>query len=75
MIFAAGRMTATARADIGAGLKPDRKAWVWGCVQTCDDGCQFSGNDLDWEFALCPRPGHSTGMIGGANGQEEQKKM
>jgi hypothetical protein len=34
-----------------------------------------SADDLDWEFALCPRPGHSTGMIGGANGQEEQKKM
>jgi hypothetical protein len=34
-----------------------------------------SGDDLDWEFALCPRPGHPTGMIGGANGQEEQKKM
>jgi hypothetical protein len=41
MIFAAGRMTATARADIGARFKPDRKAWVWGCVQTCDDGCRF----------------------------------
>jgi hypothetical protein len=26
------------------------------------------GDDLDWEFALCPRPGHLTGMIGGANG-------
>jgi hypothetical protein len=33
-----------------------------------------SGDDLDWEFALCPRPGHPTG-IGGANGQEEQEKM
>jgi hypothetical protein len=25
-----------------------------------------SDDDLDWEFALCPRPGHSAGMIGGA---------
>jgi hypothetical protein len=34
-----------------------------------------SGDDLDWEFALCPRTGHLAGMIGGANGQEGQQKM
>jgi hypothetical protein len=33
------------------------------------------GDDLDWEFAQCPRPGHPTGVIGGANGQEWQEKM
>ena len=22
-------------------LKPDREAWVWDCLQTCDDGCRF----------------------------------
>jgi hypothetical protein len=33
-----------------------------------------SGDDLDWEFALCPRPGQATGLIGGANGQEGQEK-
>jgi hypothetical protein len=31
-------------------------------------------DDLDWEFALCPRPGHPAGVIGGANGQEGQEK-
>jgi hypothetical protein len=36
MMVDAGRMTATARADIGAN-EPDRQAWVRGCVQTCDD--------------------------------------
>src|SRR5271154_4826320 len=45
------------------GLKPDRKAWVWGCVQTCDDACRVSDNDLDWEFALIPRPGHPAGIV------------
>jgi hypothetical protein len=31
-------------------------------------------DDLDWEFALSPRPGHPTGMIGGANGQEGKRR-
>src|SRR4051812_38292495 len=37
MMVGAGRMTATARRDIGAVFKPDREAWVRGCVQMCDD--------------------------------------
>jgi hypothetical protein len=36
MIVGAGRVTATARADNGAS-RTRRKAWVRGCVQTCDD--------------------------------------
>jgi hypothetical protein len=27
------------------------------------------------EFALCPRPGHPAGKIGGANGEEGQQKV
>ena len=33
----AGRMTATARGDIGARIEARPQAWVWGCVQMCDD--------------------------------------
>jgi hypothetical protein len=51
----AGRMTATARADIGADNEPDREAWVRGCVQTCDDA-RPSDDDLDWEFAVLFAP-------------------
>src|ERR1700733_14013135 len=36
MIVVSGRVTATARADIGAS-RARRKAWVRGCVQMCDD--------------------------------------
>jgi len=32
--------------------KPDREAWVRGCVQICDDVRPVKGDDLDWEFAL-----------------------
>ncbi len=37
----AGRMTATAHADIGARFRARPKAWVWGYVQTCDDVRRF----------------------------------
>ncbi len=40
MMIGAGRMTATARADIGAS-EARREAWVRGCVQMCDDVCQL----------------------------------
>lgn len=36
MMVYAGRVTATARADIGA-TRARREAWVRGCVQACDD--------------------------------------
>jgi hypothetical protein len=36
IIVDAGRVTATARADIGAS-RVRRKAWVRGCIQMCDD--------------------------------------
>jgi hypothetical protein len=60
IIVDAGRVTATARADIDA-FRARRKAWVRGCVQICDDARSSSG-DLDWEFALHSCPGHSAGM-------------
>ena len=72
-MVSAGRMTATARADIGADNEPDREAWVWGCVQTCDD-VRPSDDDLDWEFAFYSRLGHPTGNTGGFHGQERQEK-
>jgi hypothetical protein len=59
----AGRMTVTTRADIGARFEARPKAWVWGCVQTCDDACRVSDNDLDWEFALIPRPAHPASIV------------
>jgi hypothetical protein len=73
MMVCAGRMTATARADIGAGFKPDGEAWVRGCVQTCDDA--VAGGDLDWEFALIRALGIRPVKQGGQNGEKGQKTM
>ena len=72
MMVGAGRMTATARRDIGAVFKPDREAWVRGCVQMCDDAGPLDG-DLDWEFAFHRALGIRPVQPGGQNGQEEQK--
>src|ERR1035438_907637 len=36
------------------GLKPDRKAWVWGCVQTCDDVSRFPAT-ISIGSLLCAR--------------------
>ena len=42
MMLVAGRMTATARADIGAGCSsPTVKRGSEVCVQTCDDARQL----------------------------------
>jgi hypothetical protein len=42
MMLVAGRMTATARADIGArGSSPTVKLGSEACVQTCDDARQL----------------------------------
>ena len=48
----AGRMTATARGDIGARtLSPTEKRGSGVCVQMCDDVRPWD-DDLDWEFVL-----------------------
>jgi hypothetical protein len=43
----AGRMTATAHADIGVRFRARPKAWVWGYVQTCVMTFVGFGDDLD----------------------------
>ena len=68
MIFAAGRMTATARADIGTRFEATLSVGLGLLTDV------VSSDDLDWKFALCPRSGHPTGIVGGVYGQEEQRE-
>jgi hypothetical protein len=67
-------MTNTARADIGAGLKPDRSVGL-GAYQTCDDGCRFPATISIGSLLYVCAAGPPTGIIGGANSQEGQEKM
>lgn len=67
----AGRVTATARADIGA-TRVRRKAWVRGCVQICDDD-RLRAGDLDWESALRSCPGRSAGTEVGMAKQSHRR--
>jgi hypothetical protein len=60
IIVDGGRVTATARADIGAS-KTRRKAWVPGWVQMCDDDGLRAAISIG--SLLCLRaPGHLAGM-------------
>ena len=47
----AGRMTATARRDIGACISPTEKRGS-GVAYRCVMTFALAGDDLDWEFAF-----------------------
>ena len=58
MMVCAGRMTATARRDIGAVFKPDDKAWVRGCVQMCDDAVRRAAISIGSLLCFAHRQKH-----------------
>ena len=72
----AGRMTATARRDIGAqSSRPSGKRAPGICVQMCDDVRPWD-DDLDWEFVWFRTLGHSAAKLaGGLNGKKRQTKI
>jgi hypothetical protein len=72
-LIGAGRMTATARADIGARCwSPTEKRGSRVCVQMCDD-VRPSDDDLDWEFVFDSRLGHPTGTSEEPMAKKSQK--
>ena len=71
IMVVAGRVTATARADIGAA-RARRKAWVRGCVQMCDDVVLGRRSRLGVCSASVP---WALGRRGGWHGQAGSEKV
>lgn len=75
MMVGAGRMTATARRDIGAVFKPDDEAWVRGCVQMCDDAVRRAAISIGSLLCFAPWAFDRRKPPGGRHGQEGQQTM